>query len=70
MELFLHRFIISPLLTVEATNLFLRTNGHEVLDVMMPQLKVKLVAIFTGIINRLLNNVPSNMFYIRTNSVH
>ncbi|KAK7601690.1 hypothetical protein V9T40_009131 [Parthenolecanium corni] len=55
---------------VEATNLFLRTNGHEVLDVMMPQLRIKLVSIFTEIINKLLNNVPSRQFYIRSNNIN
>lgn len=49
---------------VEATNLFLRENGHEVLKVMMPQLRVKIVNIFTDIINQLLANIPSNLFYI------
>ena len=52
---------------VEATNLFLRENGQEVLKVMMPQLRVKLVNIFMDIINRLLNNVPARQFYIRSN---
>ncbi|XKL66947.1 hypothetical protein PGB90_010367 [Kerria lacca] len=55
---------------IEATNLFLRTNGHEVLEVMMPQLRIKLVAIFTGIINRLLSNVPSRQFYVKSNSLN
>ncbi|XP_065203827.1 uncharacterized protein Jhbp1 [Planococcus citri] len=52
---------------VEATNLFLRENGQEVLKVMMPQLRVKLINIFMDIINQLLKNVPAKMIYIRSN---
>jgi hypothetical protein len=46
----------------DATNLFLRENGHEILKAMQPQLQKKLSAEFTGISNTLLNNVPRNNF--------
>lgn len=47
----------------EATNLFLRENGQEILRVMMPQLKTKLAAVFKRVANQLLNNVPTEVFY-------
>lgn len=43
---------------MEATNLFLQENGHEVLQVMMPQLRVKLAAVFKNIANKLLSHIP------------
>nr|CAD7410880.1 unnamed protein product [Timema cristinae] len=46
----------------EATNLFLRENGHEVLKVMMPQLRTKLETIFVQVCNSLLKHVPIQMF--------
>ncbi|XP_052125440.1 uncharacterized protein LOC113215635 [Frankliniella occidentalis] len=42
----------------EATNLFLRSNGHEVLEAMMPQLRLKLAEVFMSIANKLLAKVP------------
>jgi len=48
---------------VEATNLFLRENGQEVLQVMMPQLRTKLAAIFKRIVNQLLTHVPADTFF-------
>ncbi|KAL4089576.1 hypothetical protein QTP88_024590 [Uroleucon formosanum] len=48
---------------VEATNLFLRENGQEVLQVMMPQLRTKLAAIFKAIVNQLLTHVPADTFF-------
>lgn len=50
--------------TAEATNLFLKENGHEILKAMQPQLQKKLSAEFTGISNTLLNNVPRNNFLL------
>uniref|UniRef100_A0A182VYY7 Uncharacterized protein n=1 Tax=Anopheles minimus TaxID=112268 RepID=A0A182VYY7_9DIPT len=41
----------------EATNLFLKENGHEVLRALQPQLQKKLSAEFTGIANQLLDNI-------------
>uniref|UniRef100_A0A2M4BYP3 Putative hemolymph juvenile hormone binding protein n=1 Tax=Anopheles marajoara TaxID=58244 RepID=A0A2M4BYP3_9DIPT len=46
----------------EATNLFLKENGHEVLRALQPQLQKKLSAEFTGIANQLLDNVPIHYF--------
>ncbi|XP_050443657.1 uncharacterized protein LOC126847461 [Adelges cooleyi] len=48
---------------VEATNLFLRENGQEVLQVMMPQLRTKLATIFKRIVNQLLTHVPAETFF-------
>ncbi|XP_055642404.1 uncharacterized protein LOC129779145 [Toxorhynchites rutilus septentrionalis] len=48
----------------EATNLFLRENGHEVLRALQPQLQKKLSAEFVGISNQLLENVPLNYFIV------
>lgn len=45
----------------EATNLFLRENGHEVLKAMMPQLRHKLSEVFKGISNQLLTHVSTDM---------
>ncbi|XP_014245128.2 circadian clock-controlled protein-like [Cimex lectularius] len=47
----------------EATNLFLRENGQEILRIMMPQLKMKLAAVFKRVSNQLLSNVPVEVFY-------
>uniref|UniRef100_A0A182NS83 Uncharacterized protein n=1 Tax=Anopheles dirus TaxID=7168 RepID=A0A182NS83_9DIPT len=46
----------------EATNLFLKENGHEVLRALQPQLQKKLSSEFTGIANQLLDNVPIHFF--------
>lgn len=48
----------------EATNLFLRENGIEVLRAMQPQLQKKLSAEFAGIANQLLKHVPRESFLI------
>ncbi|EAT34432.1 AAEL013327-PA [Aedes aegypti] len=48
----------------EATNLFLKENGGEVLKALQPQLQKKLSAEFAGISNQLLDNVPLNNFII------
>lgn len=48
----------------EATNLFLRENGQEVLKIMEPQLKKKLSALFIDIVNQLLRNVPVETFLL------
>ena len=50
--------------SAEATNLFLRENGHEVLRAMMPQLKLKLAAVFKRVANQLLSNIPTETFFI------
>lgn len=57
-------FYIVEIFTAEATNLFLKENGHEILKAMQPQLQKKLSAEFTGISNALLNNVPRNNFLL------
>ncbi|XP_063224580.1 uncharacterized protein LOC134532149 [Bacillus rossius redtenbacheri] len=49
----------------EATNLFLRENGLEVVSLMMPQLKTKLAAVFQQISNQLLQHVPTQMFLLQ-----
>lgn len=51
-------------IAAEATNLFLRENGQEVLKVMEPQLKRKLSVLFAGIVNQLLRNVPVEVFLL------
>ncbi|XP_011309507.1 circadian clock-controlled protein [Fopius arisanus] len=48
----------------EATNLFLRENGQEVLKIMEPQLKKKLSVLFSAIVNQLLRNVPVETFLL------
>lgn len=48
----------------EATNLFLRENGHEVLKAMMPQLRLKLSEVFKGIANQLLTHVPTDQLLL------
>ncbi|XP_049771549.1 circadian clock-controlled protein daywake [Schistocerca cancellata] len=48
----------------EATNLFLRENGHEVLNAMMPQLRTKLAGVFMSIANQLLKHVPTDVFLL------
>jgi len=46
----------------EATNLFLKENGHEILKAMQPQLQKKLASEFAGIGNALLKHVPVQKF--------
>lgn len=48
----------------DATNLFLKENGGEILNAMKPQLVKKLSAEFKGISNTLLKNVPRNNFFL------
>lgn len=48
----------------EATNLFLKENGGEVLKALQPQLQKKLSAEFAGISNQLMDNVPLHNFII------
>lgn len=52
----------------EATNLFLRENGHEVLKAMMPQLRGKLANVFKRIANQLLTHVPVHLILLSTDS--
>ena len=51
-------------LAADATNLFLKENGHEILKAMQPQLQKKLSTEFTGIANTLLKNVPRTYFVL------
>ncbi|KAL1449649.1 hypothetical protein WDU94_002134 [Cyamophila willieti] len=48
---------------LEATNLFLKENGQEVLKVMMPQLKVKISNQIKKVVNHVLENVSANEFF-------
>lgn len=58
-------FLLSALAAAaEATNLFLRENGIEVLRAMQPQLQKKLAIEFAGIANQLLENVPREAFLV------
>lgn len=50
--------------TAEATNLFLKENGLEVLRAMQPQLQKKLAVEFAGIANQLLEYVPVESFIV------
>lgn len=52
------------LISAEATNLFLKENGGEVLKALQPQLQSKLSAEFIGISNQLLENVALNNFMV------
>lgn len=54
----------SSSITAEATNLFLRESGSEVLSAMQPQLQKKLSLEFQGIANQLLKHVPREAFLI------
>lgn len=49
---------------IEATNLFLRENGQEVIKAMSPQLTKKLANLFKSIANKLLTHVPVETFYV------
>lgn len=51
-------------LLAEATNLFLRENGIEVLKAMQPQLQKKLSVEFAGIANQLLKHVTREAFLV------
>lgn len=46
----------------EATNLFLRENGNEIVKAMQPQLQKKLSVEFSNIANALLTHVPIEDF--------
>ncbi|CAG9859244.1 unnamed protein product [Phyllotreta striolata] len=52
------------LILTQAINLFLRQNGKEVFNVMLPQLKTKLSKLFMDIANSLLSHVPIATFYV------
>jgi Haemolymph juvenile hormone binding protein (JHBP) len=52
------------ILPAEATNLFLKENGGEVLNAMKPQLQKKLSTEFAGIANALLKHVPIEKFLV------
>ncbi|XP_056633372.1 uncharacterized protein LOC130442972 [Diorhabda sublineata] len=52
------------MILTQAINLFLRQNGKEVFNVMLPQLKQKLSVLFLNIANTLLSNVPLTTFYV------
>jgi Haemolymph juvenile hormone binding protein (JHBP). len=52
-------FTILSSFPVEATNLFLKENGQEVLKVMMPQLKVKIANQIKKVVNHVLQNVAA-----------
>lgn len=60
--IFQQKIFLFSRVTVEATNLFLKENGHEILKAMQPQLQKKLSSEFLGIGNTLLKNVPRNNF--------
>jgi hypothetical protein len=55
---------LKPFVSAEATNLFLRENGHEVLKAMMPQLRHKLAEVFKGISNQLLTHVSTDILLL------
>jgi hypothetical protein len=55
---------MNPFVSVEATNLFLREYGHEVLKAMMPQLRHKLADVFKGIANQLLTHVSTDILLL------
>jgi hypothetical protein len=59
---------LKQFVSAEATNLFLRENGHEVLKAMMPQLRHKLSEVFKGISNQLLTHVPVEMLLLPANA--
>lgn len=56
--------IFSFVCPAEATNLFLRENGLEVLKAMQPQLQKKLSVKFASIANQLLTHVPIENFLV------
>ncbi|XP_073983825.1 juvenile hormone binding protein 1 [Rhodnius prolixus] len=58
-----HKIFNNNRILTEATNLFLRENGQEILRIMMPQLRQKLAAVFKRVANQLLSNVPVEVFY-------
>jgi len=64
LQIFNGKTFVSPFFSAEATNLFLKENGHEILNAMKPQLQKKLSSEFSGIANALLKNVPRNYFLL------
>ncbi|XP_074025621.1 protein takeout [Leptinotarsa decemlineata] len=52
------------IILTQAINLFLRQNGMEVFNVMLPQLKLKLAGLFMSICNSLLSHIPMDTFYV------
>lgn len=62
LSFFLPYTIFSLFPTDEATNLFLKENGHEILKAMQPQLQKKLASEFAGIANQLLKHVTIEKF--------
>lgn len=58
------KFLFVCIALAEATNLFLRENGLEVLRAMQPQLQKKLAVEFSGIANQLLVHVPIESFIV------
>ncbi|CAH1176096.1 unnamed protein product [Phaedon cochleariae] len=52
------------IILTQAINLFLRQNGMEVFNVMLPQLKLKLSKLFMDIANSLLSHVSLDTFYV------
>ncbi|XP_012275348.1 protein takeout [Orussus abietinus] len=59
-----HKIFRNNRILTEAINLFLREHGQEVLKAMQPQLKKKLSALFTSIVNQLLLHVPVEMILL------
>ncbi|XP_015604908.1 protein takeout [Cephus cinctus] len=59
-----HKIFNNNRILTEATNLFLKENGQEVLKAMEPQLKRKLSGLFAGIVNQLLRHVPVETFLL------
>lgn len=51
------------LFAADATNLFLKQNGGEVIKAMQPQLEKKIAVEFQRIANNLIDKVPVNDFY-------
>lgn len=58
------QFVHCLFFAAEATNLFLRENGHEVLKAMIPQLKRKLSDVFMHIGNQIFDRVPLQQMYL------
>ncbi|KAG5880988.1 hypothetical protein JTB14_017998 [Gonioctena quinquepunctata] len=52
------------MILTQAINLFLRTSGMEVFNVMLPQLQLKLAGLFMNISNTLLSHIPVDTFYV------
>ncbi|KAF4519701.1 hypothetical protein B566_EDAN003951 [Ephemera danica] len=61
-DMSVRKFFNNNRILTEATNLFLRENGAEVLRHMMPQLRRKISSLFSDVANQLLANVPLRIF--------